>query len=93
MRLPLTGAAPGGSSLLAANPVSTPPCTCFVLHLHYFISTNVFRYSISEAADRNVRNCPRQQIRHKTSKREALAYYREMWETQMVEKWVELEDQ
>jgi hypothetical protein len=40
-----------------------------------------------------VRNCPRQQIRHKTSKREAMAYYREMWETQMVEKWVELEDQ
>jgi hypothetical protein len=57
-----------------------------------FISTNVFRYSISEAADHNARNCPRQQIHHKTSKREAMAYYREMWETQMVEKWAELED-
>jgi hypothetical protein len=39
-----------------------------------------------------VRNCPRQQICHKKSKREAIAYYREMWDTQNVEKWVELKD-
>jgi hypothetical protein len=65
----------------------------------YVLSVCVISYSIlanallaREEADRIVRGCPRQQIRTKASKREAMAYYREMWETQMVEKWVELED-
>jgi hypothetical protein len=89
-------AAPHGSRAWWVVFVGREPglyTTMYVFCSPLFISTNVFWYSISEAADRNVRNCPRQQIRHKTSKREAMAYYREMWEMQMVEKWVELEDQ
>ncbi|KAJ7776680.1 hypothetical protein B0H14DRAFT_3508260 [Mycena olivaceomarginata] len=57
-----------------------------------FVGREPGLYTTVEAVDANVRNCPGQQIRQKKSKREAIAYYCEMWDTQKVEKWVELKN-
>ncbi|KAJ7367582.1 hypothetical protein DFH08DRAFT_946569 [Mycena albidolilacea] len=57
-----------------------------------FVGREPGLYTTIKEADHIVRGCPRQQIHTKASKREAMVYYRKMWETQMVEKWVELED-
>ncbi|KAJ7902927.1 hypothetical protein B0H13DRAFT_2335448 [Mycena leptocephala] len=48
-------------------------------------------YTTIEQADRQIKGCPNQQYRRKSSKFEALSYYRLMYENNEVQKWVELE--
>ncbi|KAJ6632047.1 hypothetical protein B0H10DRAFT_2206459 [Mycena sp. CBHHK59/15] len=46
-------------------------------------------YTTIEQADVQIKGCPNQQYRRKTSKIEALAFYEHMYKNNQVEKWVE----
>ncbi|KAJ7906817.1 hypothetical protein B0H13DRAFT_2333065 [Mycena leptocephala] len=55
-----------------------------------FIGREPGLYTTIEQADLQIKGCPNQQYRRKSSKFEALSFYRLMHDNNKVEKWVEL---
>ncbi|KAJ6462363.1 hypothetical protein C8R47DRAFT_1240003 [Mycena vitilis] len=57
-----------------------------------FVGREPGLYTTIESANSQIKGCPGQEYRRKTSKGEALAFYTLMDEQKKVEKWVELAD-